>query len=85
MEAPSMKEFDAAIGGDGKGSGVNIINSTKFIKNYENLKISIMKRVKNGIKRNKRESTMKGSHANEDGFEFPLNNLVSENELFDGI
>ena len=30
MEAPSMKEFDAAIGGNGEGSGIEIINSTKF-------------------------------------------------------
>ena len=44
-----------------------------------------MKRVKIGIKRNRRESTMKGSLAKNDGFSFPMQDLITENELFDGI
>ena len=85
LEAPTMKQLDEAIGGDGEGSGYNIIHSPDFQQKYENLKINIMKRVKQNMKTQKQESTMKGSQAKDDRYQVALQSLVTENQLFDGI
>lgn len=85
LEAPTVKQLDEAIGGDGEGSGYNIINSPDFQQKYENLKVNIIKRVKQSIKTQKKESTLVGSKASDENYKFGLHSLVSENQLFDGI
>ena len=49
------------------------------------MKVNIIKRVKQSIKTQKKESTMQGSQASDENYKFGLQSLVSENQLFDGI
>ena len=47
--------------------------------------MNIIKRVKQSIKTQKKESTLQGSQAKDENYKIGLQSLVSENQLFDGI